>query len=117
MRLDRTRRSAEPHAAVLAGFLSGLHYVRREPALRNLLVLLGVVSGLGLQYSILIPGFAKESFHADATGYGLLLTTAGIGAGVSAPHLSARAYSRAQHLRLVRAAVARVSTGVRRRRS
>src|SRR5205823_4700353 len=76
MRLERLRRSGEAPAPVLAGFLSGLDYVRREPALRNLLVLLGVVSGLGLQYAILIPVFAKEIFHAGATGYGLLVTAA-----------------------------------------
>ncbi|TMA35944.1 MAG: MFS transporter [Deltaproteobacteria bacterium] len=112
LRLDRVRRSAEPSAPVLAGFLSGLRYVRREPALRNLLVLLGVVSGLGLQYSILIPVFAKEIFHADATGYGLLVTAAGIGSVVSALHLAARRYSRAQHRRNLLVGLAMFSIGV-----
>ena len=112
MRLDRIRRSGETPAPVLAGFLSGLAYVRREPALRNLLVLLGVVSGLGLQYAILIPVFAKEIFHAGATGYGLLVTAAGIGSVVSALHLAARRYSRAQHRRNLLVGLAMFSIGV-----
>ena len=112
MRLDRIRRSGETPAPVLAGFLSGLDYVRREPALRNLLVLLGVVSGLGLQYAILIPVFAKEIFHAGATGYGLLVTAAGIGSVVSALHLAARRYSRAQHRRNLLVGLAMFSIGV-----
>ena len=111
MRLDRIRRSGETPAPVLAGFLSGLDYVRREPALRNLLVLLGVVSGLGLQYAILIPVFAKEIFHAGATGYGLLVTAAGIGSVVSALHLAARRYSRAQHRRNLLVGLAMFSIG------
>jgi len=112
MRVDRMRRSAEPPAPVLAGFLSGLRYVRREPPLRNLLILLGVVSGLGLQYSILIPVFAKEILHAGATGYGLLMTAAGIGSVVSALHLAARRYSRAQHRRNLLAGLGMFSLGV-----
>ncbi|TMB44724.1 MAG: MFS transporter [Deltaproteobacteria bacterium] len=112
MRLERIRRSGEAPAHVLAGFLSGLDYVRREPALRNLLVLLGVVSGLGLQYAILIPVFAKEIFHAGATGYGLLVTAAGIGSVVSALHLAARRYSRAQHRRNLLVGLAMFSIGV-----
>src|SRR3989442_7504882 len=111
MRLNRVRRSAETPSPVLAGFLSGLDYVRHEPALRNLLILLGIVSGLGLQYSILIPVFAKEIFHAGATGYGLLVTAAGIGSGVSALHLAARRYSRTQHRRNLLAGLGLFSVG------
>ena len=112
MRLNRVRRSAETPSPVLAGFLSGLDYVRHEPPLRNLLILLGIVSGLGLQYSILIPVFAKEIFHAGATGYGLLVTAAGIGSVVSALHLAARRYSRTQHRRNLLAGLGMFSVGV-----
>src|SRR6266849_650236 len=42
-----------------AGFLSGLRYVWGVPVLRNLLLLLGVVCGLGVQYNMLMPVFAR----------------------------------------------------------
>jgi len=78
------------------GFLSGWHYVRGEPALRNLLLLLGVIGGLGLQYNVLMPVFARRVFATDSTGYGLLLAAGGVGAVSSALHLASRHHSRAE---------------------
>jgi MFS family permease len=96
MRLPRSARA--PHAQPLgAGFVSGLRYVWRVPVLRNLLLLLGIVCALGVQYVVLMPVFAKTVFGAGAEGYGLLLTAAGIGSMTSSVHLATRRYSRAQH--------------------
>jgi len=80
-----------------SGFRSGLRYVWATPALRNLLVLLGIVCGLGVQYNLLMPVFAKRVFGADAGGYGLLLTAGGVGAMLSSLELAARSFSPAQH--------------------
>jgi len=98
MRLPRAGASRQPQA-LAAGFRSGLRYVRGEPVLRNLLVLLGVVCGLSVQYNMLMPVFAKKIFAVGATGYGLLLTAGGVGSMVSALHLASRRYSRAEHRR------------------
>ena len=98
MRIARAERA--PHAQPLgAGFVSGLRYVRGNPVLRNLLVLLGIVCGLGVQYNLLLPIFANSVFDAGARGYGLLLTAAGIGSMTSSLQLAARRYSRAEHRR------------------
>jgi MFS family permease len=67
----------------LEGLRSGLTYVWGHPSLRNLLLLLGVISGFGIQYQVLMPVFARSVFGTGATGYGLLLTAAGLGALVS----------------------------------
>src|SRR5581483_6612336 len=91
MRLPRAPR-IEPHVAALRGFASGLRYVRQDPALRMLLLLLGLVSSFGLQYGTLMPVFARDVFHAGVTGYGLLVTASGIGSVASALHLAARRY-------------------------
>src|SRR5213078_512462 len=88
-----------PAQALGAGFLSGLRYVWGAPALRNLLLLLGVVSGLGVQYNLLMPVFAKTVLRTNAFGYGLLHTAGGVGAIAAALQLAARRYSRAQHRR------------------
>src|SRR6266852_7095027 len=82
-----------------AGFLSGLRYVWGVPVLRNLLLLLGVVCGLGVQYNMLMPVFARTVLGTDAKGYGLLLTAGGVGSIAAALQLAARRYSRAQHRR------------------
>lgn len=91
---------SRPERATLdAGFLPGLRYVWRTPVLRNLLLLLGVVCGLGVQYNMLMPVFAKTVLGAGADGYGLLLTAGGIGSVASSLQLASRRYSRLQHRR------------------
>jgi len=82
---------------ILAGFRSGLRYVWNVPVLRNLLLLLGIVCGMGVQYQVLMPVFARTVFTAGPAGYGLLLTAAGIGSMASSLELAARRYSRTQH--------------------
>jgi len=96
LRLPRTVRHSQPQP-LAAGFLSGMRYVWSVPVLRNLLILLGIVCGLGVQYAVLMPVFARTVFAAGAGGYGLLLTAAGIGSMASSLVLAARRYSRVQH--------------------
>jgi MFS family permease len=93
--------TVRPHheQPLLAGFRSGLRYAWNAPVLRNLLLLLGIVCGMGVQYQVLMPVFARTVFTAGPTGYGLLLTAAGIGSMASSLELAARRYSRAQHRR------------------
>ena len=97
----RVGRRVRPHEtqALLAGFRSGLRYVWGAPVLRNLLLLLGIVCGMGVQYQVLMPVFARTVFAAGPEGFGLLLTAAGIGSMASSLQLAARRYSRAQHRR------------------
>src|SRR5207237_9273429 len=98
MRLPPSERP-RPAQALGAGFLAGLRYVWGAPALRNLLLLLGVVSGLGVQYNLLMPVFAQTVLRTNAFRYGLLPTAGGVGAIAAALQLAARRYSRAQHPR------------------
>ncbi len=64
--------------------LDGLRYVRGVPPLRNLLTLLGITAGLGFQYMILLPVYAREILDSDAKGYGLLVSAFGLGSLASA---------------------------------
>src|SRR6266446_1658492 len=104
MRLPPSERP-RTEQALGAGFLSGLRYVWGAPVLRNLLLLLGVVSGLGVQYNLLLPVFARTVFGTNALGYGLLHTAGGVGAIAAALQLAAHRYSRAQHRRHLHTAV------------
>jgi len=98
MRLPPSERPRTAQA-LGAGFLSGIRYVWGAPVLRNLLLLLGVVSGLGVQYNLLLPVFARTVLRTNAFGYGLLHTAGGVGAIAAALQLAAHRYSRAQHRR------------------
>jgi MFS family permease len=97
MRLERP--AAAPASAPTTGFVAGVRYVRGQPVLRTLLLLLGVVGSLGFPWVILLPVFAGEVFHVGPRGYGLLLAAAGIGAVLSGLRLASRRYSRLEHRR------------------
>ena len=68
----------------LQNVLDVIRYVLRVHPLRNLLLLLGATAGLGFQYMILLPVYAKQILHAGAEAYGLMVSAFGIGSLFSA---------------------------------
>jgi MFS family permease len=64
--------------------MDGVRYAKSVRPLRNLLTLLGVTAGLGFQYMILLPVYAREILKSDAKAYGLLVSAFGLGSLVSA---------------------------------
>lgn len=57
----------------------GLSYINRMPIIKQPLLLLAFISTFVMNYNILIPVFAREELNQNATGYGLLMTSMGIG--------------------------------------
>ena len=80
-------RAVEPLAHRLA---AGFRFVREEPHVRALLVLLAVTAFAGLPYGTLMPVFASDVFHGDARILGALTTATGLGALVGAATLALR---------------------------
>jgi len=72
--------------AILEGFRFALH---KRPV-RALLLLLGVVSLMGMPYSVLMPIFADEILKGGAKGLGLLMGSSGVGALLGAAVLAGR---------------------------
>lgn len=62
------------------GILEGLHYAAAHPLIRQLLLLLAWMSVFGINFSTLIPAYAKLELGLDAQGYGFLMSALGIGA-------------------------------------
>ncbi len=62
----------------------GIRYVWGVPPLRNLLILLGCMSGLGFQYMVLLPVYAREILATGPRGYGLMVSAFGVGSLLSA---------------------------------
>jgi MFS family permease len=90
--LWRIRPETRPNARSRAGqtLREGLRYVLDTPTLRNLLLLLGVMSGFGFQYTVLLPVYAREILHAGAHGFGLLISAFGVGSLLSAVLMTRR---------------------------
>ena len=72
--------------AIVEGFRFALH----TKPVRSILLLLGVVSLMGMPYSVLMPIFADDILHGGPKGLGLLMGFAGIGALIGAATLAGR---------------------------
>jgi MFS family permease len=62
----------------------GLTYVWRHRPTLWLMVLVAINMGFGMQYSVLIPLFARDLLKVGAHGYGFLMAAQGLGAVASA---------------------------------
>lgn len=83
-------RTPRPRKSMGREILDGLHYVRRDPGLGPILLLLVVVSVVSRPLIDMLPGFADVVFARGAEGLGWLLSTFGIGGLVGAVWLAQR---------------------------
>jgi MFS family permease len=67
-----------------ATLMDGVRYAWSLPPVRNLLLLLAVAAGLGFQYMVLLPVYARDILKTGAEAYGLMVTAFGLGSLVSA---------------------------------
>lgn len=61
-------------------FWSGLTFVWREPLVRSLFVILTWISVFGVNFSTLIPAYARLEMGLEVQGYGFLMSAFGLGA-------------------------------------
>jgi len=74
----------------LEHIIEGFRFAAHTAAIRAILVLLGLVSLVGMPYSVLMPVFASEILHGGARELGWLMGATGIGALLGALSLAAR---------------------------
>ncbi len=60
--------------------LGGISYVRKNRRVRTLLALFSVVGVFGWSYNVLMPSYARDVLSLGETGYGTLMSAAGLGA-------------------------------------
>jgi MFS family permease len=68
----------------------GVAYAWRTTPLRHLLVLLGFCAGLGFQYMVLLPVYARDILGSGATTFGLLVSAFGVGSLAAAVPMTRR---------------------------
>lgn len=68
----------------------GAAYVWRHQPTFYMLLIVALDSGFGLQYSVLIPVFARDILHGGARGYGFLMAAQGGGAVLGGLLMAAR---------------------------
>ncbi|MDO8389547.1 MAG: MFS transporter [Actinomycetota bacterium] len=79
----RPVRAERAPTSVRSEMKSGLDYTRRNPAVARLLLLIGF-EGFWVMHSALMPMFARDVLHGDASTYGLLSSGPGIGFVIAA---------------------------------
>jgi MFS family permease len=67
-----------------AGFRVGVGFIRRDPRVLALVVLVAAFSVFGFPFLVLMPVVARDVLHTDARGYGALMAAVGIGAMLGA---------------------------------
>ncbi len=72
--------SVETGAGLIAHLNEGIAYLRRTPLALQIVALIGAQSVLVMNFSILIPVFAKDVLHQQAAGFGFLMSAQGVGA-------------------------------------
>ena len=77
-------------AAMMHQVRQGLAYVWRHGPSFYLLLTVAVSSGFAVQYSVLVPVFARNLLHSGARGYGFLMAAQGFGAVISAIVMNSR---------------------------
>ncbi|MGI8563684.1 MAG: MFS transporter [Candidatus Dormibacter sp.] len=58
---------------------AGISYAWRNREVRALLLIIASVGTLALNFNVILPLVARNSFHGDATTFGLLFSTLGLG--------------------------------------
>ncbi len=91
MQMDIPRRMPERFGAVmLERVREGLSYVWGHRATFYLMLVVAITSGFGVQYSVLVPVFARDLLHGGPRTYGFLLAAQGVGAVMGAVALATR---------------------------
>ena len=89
MRIAKTE-PKRPEGSPFQNFIQGFRFAMHDFPIRSALLLLSVLSLFGLQYAVFLPLFAKDVLHSGARGFGLLMSSAGVGAVLGALHFAAR---------------------------
>src|SRR3954464_2384803 len=89
MHVDK-RELSRQRESVITELREGWAYVSQFAPIRNILLLLALVSLVGMPYTVLMPVFARDILHGGAYTLGFLSAASGVGALVSAGFLAAR---------------------------
>jgi MFS family permease len=98
-------------AKILGELKEGFDYIFGFAPIKNVILLLALVSLMGASYQVLMPVLAKDVLHGESNTYGFLMGAAGAGALLGAFYLASRE-TVLRLGRLIPAAAALLSAGL-----
>ncbi|HEX3048609.1 MAG TPA: MFS transporter [Bacillota bacterium] len=69
----------EKTGGIFHEIVDGLKYIFSKPILSNAVIAMLIVGTIAMNSDVIIPVFAKETFHQQASGYSFMLSAMGIG--------------------------------------
>jgi len=84
------RKIKDQNSNVLLDLKEGFSYTFGFPPIRSVILLLGLVSLMGMPYTLLMPVFAKEILRGGPHTFGFLMGASGVGALMGALYLASR---------------------------
>jgi len=78
------------HSHIFQGLKEGFSYTFGFVPIRYIILLLGLVSLMGMPYTILMPVFATQILHGGPHTFGFLMGSLGLGAFIGALYLAGR---------------------------
>ena len=88
--LHHGARSRRPTSAgaVLENLAEGLRYVRRTPVVLLAISTVGLSSTFAINWGVSVPPMVRDVLHSDATGYGFIMATTGVGSLLGALYIA-----------------------------
>jgi MFS family permease len=84
MKFELVQRSTTQRSSALREVRESFLYILREPLIRTLIAVVGMMSLFGLSFITLLPAWAVNVLHGDVTTNGWLGSARGVGALISA---------------------------------
>jgi MFS family permease len=84
------RKSAARSLSFRENFLEGFRYTFRTWPIRNLILLLTVISLFGISYIVLLPAYTDKILHGSSDILGYLMSSMGAGALLAALYMASR---------------------------
>jgi len=72
------RQSKKEKTHILKELKEGFSYTFGSLAIRNIILLLGLVSLMGMSYTVILPVFVKEVLHSGSHSFGFLMGASGL---------------------------------------
>lgn len=87
-------RASTVHGSPLDQITHVFRFAWATRPVRDILLLVGLVSAVGMPYTVLMPIFADQILHGGARGLGILMSATGLGALAGALFLASRVHVR-----------------------
>ena len=71
--------NGEPKPTMLQSIREGLSYAMRTPSISLIIIIVGTISLIGINFNVILPLFATDVLHSGAEGFGFISSAFGLG--------------------------------------